>query len=296
MKRLTAAQRSAYETQGYLAPLDALTTEEADACRRQLEAELAPLGGRPDGRLRNKPHLLLRWAADLVRDARILDVVEDLLGPDLLVLHTTLFVKAPHDPGYVAWHQDMAYWDLSSDRILTAWVAITDSTKANGCLRVVPGSHRGAMRPHRLGRDPNNRLIRGQTVVGDLGTEDAACLELRAGQLSLHHGRTLHGSPANPSGTLRAGLAVRYIAPEVRQGGPRHSATPVRGRDTVGHYDHEPAPRFDYDPIARRWHTRSLRRYAVHVLWQALREPSLDHLALVGRMAARLDVLRAMLR
>lgn len=296
MKRLTDTQRAAYETRGYLAPIDALTTEEAGECHRQLEGEMAPLGGRPDGRLRNKPHLLLRWAADIVRDARILDAVEDLLGPDLLVLHTTLFVKTPHDSGYVAWHQDMAYWDLSSDRILTAWVALTDSTMANGCLRVVPGSHREPMLPHRLGRDPNNRLIRGQTVAADIAPERVAALELRAGQLSLHHGRILHSSPANPSGTLRAGLAVRYITPDVRQGGPRHSATPVRGGDAVGHYDHEPAPRFDYDPLARRWHARALRRYAAHVFWQALRHPSLGQLALVGRMAARLDVLRAMIR
>lgn len=296
MKRLTDAQRADYETRGYLAPIDALTSDEAADCRRQLETELAPLGGRPDGRLRNKPHLLLRWAADIVRDPRILDAVEDVLGPDLLALHSTLFVKAPNDPGYVAWHQDVAYWDLSSERILTAWVALTDSTIANGCVRVVPGSHREPLLPHRLGHDPNNRLIRGQAVAAEIAPERVAPLELRAGQVSLHHGRTLHSSPANHSGTLRAGLAVRYIAPDVRQGGPRHSATPVRGRDIVGHYDHEPAPRFDYDPIARRWHARSLRRYAAHVFWQAVREPSLAHLALIGRMVARLDMLRALIR
>jgi hypothetical protein len=105
----------------------------------------------------------------------------------------------------------------------------------------------------------------------------------------------LHGSPANPSSTLRAGLAVRYIACDVRQGGPRHSATLVRGRDRWGYYDHEPAPRHDHDPVARAWHRRSLRRYAAHVAWQALRHPSLDQLALIGRLAARRDMLRALL-
>jgi ectoine hydroxylase-related dioxygenase (phytanoyl-CoA dioxygenase family) len=296
MKRLTEAHRAAYDTQGYLAPIDALAVDEAAECRRRLEIELARTGGRPDTRLRNNTHLLLRWAAELVRDPRVVDVVEDVLGPDLLVLRSTLFVKAPSDSGYVAWHHDLAYWELSSERMVTAWIALTDSTTANACVRVVPGSHREPVLPHRLGRDPNNRLVRGQLVAAEIAPERVACIELRAGQLALHHGRTLHSSPANPSGALRAGLAVRYISPDVRQGGPRPSATLVRGRDTLGYYDHEPAPRFDYDPVARRWHTRTLRRYAAHVFWQALREPSLDHFAVIGRMASRLDMLRALIR
>jgi hypothetical protein len=296
MPHLTEAQRAAYETRGYIAPIDALSADEAADCRRQLEAVLAATGGRADGRLRNKTHLLLRWAADLAHDARIVDAVEGLLGPDLLVLHSTLFVKLPHDPDRIAWHQDLAYWDLSSERVVTAWIALTDSTTANACVHVVPGSHRDGLLPHRLGRDSRNRLIRGQLVADDIDPASVAGVELRAGQFSLHHGRLLHSSPANPSGTLRAGLAVRYIPPDVRQGGPRHGATPVRGRDPYRYYDHEPVPRYDYDPIAAAWHRRSLRRYAVHVAWQALRHPSLDQLALIGRLAARVDMLRAFIR
>jgi hypothetical protein len=151
------------------------------------------------------------------------------------------------------------------------------------------------MLPHRLGRDPNNRLIRGQTVGREIAPDEAVCLELRAGQFSLHHGRLLHGSPANPSGTPRAGLAVRYITPDVHQGGPRHGATPVRGSDRFGHYDYEPAPRFDFDPVAGAWHVRSLRRYAAHVVWQTLRRPSLQQLALIGRLGARFDILHALI-
>jgi ectoine hydroxylase-related dioxygenase (phytanoyl-CoA dioxygenase family) len=296
MAHLTAAERDAYAARGYVAPIEALSAGEAAACRRQLEIALAATGGRPDSALRNKPHLLWRWAAELVRDARIVDAAEDLLGPNLLVLHSTLFVKVPHDRSQVAWHQDVAYWDLSSDRAVTAWIALTDSTAANGCVRVVPGSHLEPLLPHRLGRDSDNRLIRGQVAKQYVDPASVAAVELRAGQMSLHHVRLLHGSPANPSAALRAGLAVRYIACDVRQGGPRHSATLVRGYDHHGYYDHEPAPRYDYDPIARAWHRRSLRRYAAHVAWQALRHPSLSHLAVVARLAARRDMLRALLR
>jgi chlorinating enzyme len=294
MTRLTPDQRAQFDAHGYVAPIDALGADEAADCRRRLEALLAPTGDRADTRVRNSPHLLLRWMADLVRDARVLDPVEDLLGPDLLVLRSTLFVKVPHDPGIVSWHQDLAYWDLSSDRTITAWIALTDSTIANGCLRVVPGSHRAPLLPHTLGRDRNNRLLRGQLVQADIPPERVAALELRPGQFSLHHGRLLHSSPANPSDTLRAGLAVRFISADTRQGGPRHGATLVRGVDAYGHYDHEPAPRVDGDPVAHAWHARALRRYALHVAWQSLRHPSPAHLRLLARLALRPDALRAM--
>ena len=293
-KRLSPAERAAFSADGYLAPVDVLGDVEVDGYRRQLQATLAATGGRTDTRLRNKPHLLLRWMAMLVRDVRVLDAVEDLLGPDLLVLRTTLFVKAARDPGHVTWHQDTAYWDLSEDRVVTAWIALTDSTTANGCVRVVPGSHRDGPIAHHLGHDRHNCLLRGQTAAIAVGAERIVPLELRAGQMSLHHGRLLHDSPGNPSDSMRAGLAVRYVSPDVRAGGPRQGATLVRGVDRFGHFDHEPAPRYDFDPVARAWHARALRRYAVHVVWQIARRPSRAHLALLARVAARADLFRAL--
>jgi len=293
-KRLTPDERAAFLADGYLAPLNVLDVAELRVYRGHLDAMLAATGGRADVRLRNKPHLLFPWLATLVRDARVLDAVEDLLGPDLLVLRTTLFVEAARDPGHVTWHQDTAYWDLSEDAVVTAWVALTDSTTANGCVRVVRGSHRDGPITHHLARDRHNCLLRGQTAAVAVGKDRVAPLELRAGQMSLHHGRLLHDSPANPSDGLRAGLAVRYVSPRVRAGGPRQSATLVRGVDRFGHFDHEPAPRYDFDPIARAWHARALRRYAVHVVWQIARRPSRAHLALLVRLSARRDVLRAL--
>jgi len=264
VKRLTRAQHAAFEAQGYLAPLDAFEPGEASAWRRQLHHALARSDGRADTALRNKPHLLLRWIAELVRDARVVDAVEDLLGPDLLILRSALFVKPPGDVGYVAWHHDTAYWDLSQERVVTAWIALTDSTVANGCVRVVAGSHREPPRPHRLGRDQNNRLARGQAVSVAVAPERVAHLELRAGQMSLHDGRVLHSSPANPSTLLRAGLAVRFIAPDVAQRGPRQGATLVRGTDRYGHFDHEAAPTAELDAGALATHADSQSRY-----WEA---------------------------
>jgi hypothetical protein len=296
MKRLSTTQRAAFADDGYLAPLDALSAEEATDYRRRLAALLGPTRAANSG-LRNKPHLLLRWVADIVCDPRVLDAVEDLLGPDLLVLRSVFFVKPPGDRGYLAWHQDVAYWDLTAgDRVVSAWIALTDSTVANGCVRVVPGSHREPLLEHRLAHDGNNRLVHGQAVTVDIPPERIACLELRAGQMSLHDGRILHGSLGNPSNELRAGLAVRFITPDVRQRGLRACAMLVRGVDSFGYYDHEPMPRFDDDPVARAWHARALRRYAVQVFWQALRHPSARQVSLIARMATRRDALRAMLR
>ena len=294
MTHLTPAQRTAYAAEGYLAPLDVLSSAEAAGCAQRVAAVLAPCRGRPDARLRNSPHLLLRWMADLVRDPRVLDPISDLLGPDLLVLRTTLFVKPPRDNGTVAWHQDLAYWDLSSDETLTAWIAFTDSTSGNGCVRVMPTSHRGPLLRHRLGNDQYNRLLRGQLVNVQATPDRIADLTLRAGQMSLHHGLTLHSSDANQSDATRAGLAVRFIAPHVRQRGPWPSAMLVRGHDRHGHYTLLPAPRFDGDPLARAWHRRCLRHYAAHVLWQVARHPSPQHFALLARLITRGDYLRAL--
>ena len=294
-RRLTPAQRSAFAADGYLAPLPLLSAEESARARAQLAAVLAAHSGRADARLRNSPHLLLRWVSDLARDARLLDAVQDLLGPDLLILRTTLFVKPPRDRGVVAWHQDLAYWDLSDSGCVTAWLALTDSTVANGCVQVVRASHRDGPVAHRTTDVADNRLVRGQQAEVDVAAARVVDLELRAGEMSLHHGLLLHGSPGNPSGTLRAGLAVRCISPATRQAGPRASATLARGVDVYGHFDHQPVPRFDGDPVAATWHRRAVRRLALQVLWECMRRPSWRDVSTLGRLALRRDLRRAVM-
>jgi chlorinating enzyme len=292
---LSDAQQARFATDGYLAPLDALTGADAAALCRRLEAVLTPSSGLADARLRNKPHLVFAWVAALVSHPRILDAVEALLGPDLLVLRSVFFVKPPRDPGYVAWHQDSAYWDLSDDRSVTAWIALTASTIENGCVHVVSGSHRGPLLDHRLARDPHNRLLRGQVATGDIPTDRITAIELQPGQFSLHDVRLLHSSPPNPSAALRAGLAVRYIPPDVRSAGPRQTALLVRGEDRYGFYDPEPLVRTDYDSRGLAAQARGLRAYALHSIGQILRRPTLGHLALLARMAMRPELLRAMI-
>ena len=276
-----------YRENGYLAPLPALTVAEAGVARLQLETLMRATDGLRDPAARHKPHLLTKWVSDLVRHPGILDAVESLLGPNLLVWRAVFFVKPGHTPDFVAWHQDSAYWRLEPDDVLTAWVALTPSTAENGCLRVAPGSHLHPAVPHSVRFSEHNLLVRGQAAAESVPDESARNLELAAGEMSLHHVRMLHGSGPNATGETRVGLAIRYIATRVRWSGRRQSASLVRGVDAFGHFDLEPEPRFDRDPAALSWHRRSRRRYAAELLAETLRHPTRATLRSAMRLLAR---------
>src|SRR5262245_42025249 len=141
-RSLSAAALAQYARDGYIFPVPVLSTDEARQYRLRVERVEGELGGPLRGYYRVKPHLLFTWLADLVRHPAILDAVEDVLGPDLLCWNTSFFTKEAQSPGFVSWHQDATYWGLSEPDVLTAWIAFTDSTPANGNMRVIPGSHR----------------------------------------------------------------------------------------------------------------------------------------------------------
>jgi hypothetical protein len=257
LKVLSASQVEAFHHDGYLFPLRALSGVEAHACLDRMERSEQQQGGPLQGPLRNKPHLIFTWAAELVRHPAILDAVEDLLGPDLLCWSSSMFTKEARDPAFVSWHQDSTYWGLSHPDIVTAWVALTVSHVANGCMRMVPGSHLKDQLPHRDTFAENNLLTRGQEVMVDVDAGAAVDIVLEPGEFSLHHVRIVHGSEPNPAPYRRAGLAIRYVPTYVRQTvGPRDSATLVRGVDSFKHFDPEPAPAFDLSPDAVALHRR----------------------------------------
>jgi ectoine hydroxylase-related dioxygenase (phytanoyl-CoA dioxygenase family) len=240
---LSSEQIAFFAERGYLAPLDAIGPAEAAATRARLERYIADHGGVPAGLagLRTKAHLRCPALMALVRRPAILDVVTDLIGPDLLCRSASVFLKDPGDPTYIAWHQDAAYWDLQPDDVVTAWIAISDSTLANGALEVIPGSHREELLPHGPSNDPANRLQHGQKIVAKIAPGRAVGLPLRAGAMSLHHVRIVHGSQPNRATDRRIGFAIRYVATHVRKLGPRRdSAILVRGTDRFGHFDPEP--------------------------------------------------------
>ncbi len=254
MKLLSEGLVQQYRDAGYLTPIRVLSTAEATPLRAKLEAFEAGAGPLA-GKLRQKSHLLFTWLNDLVRNKRILDAVEDIVGPDILCWGTSFFIKEAHNPAYVSWHQDSTYWGLDPADIVTAWVALSDSTTENGAMRVVPGSHTMAQVPHRDTFRPDNLLSRGQEVMVDVNDTNADTLTLAAGEMSLHHVRLIHGSEPNPSDQRRIGFAIRYLPTYVRQvAGPHDWATLVRGVDHFGNFELEQRPDADMSESAQAYH------------------------------------------
>ena len=239
-----------------------MSSDEALAIRRRLEAFETQAGGPLKGDLRHKSHLLFPWLDAVVHHPRIVDAIEDLYGPDLLCWSTNFFIKEANNPAYVSWHQDSTYWGLSTPDVVTAWVALTGSNAANGAMGFIPGSHRSDQIPHRDTFAKNNLLTRGQEIAVDVDASRAVTIELEPGEISLHHVRLVHGSPANPSNDRRIGFAVRYIPTRVAQVAGRDSASLVRGTDRFHHFDLEPRPSAEMDPAFVALHKEITERNA----------------------------------
>ena len=256
MAKLSADAIAQYEEHGYYAPLRAVSAAEATALRAALEdheAEFGPIRGRS----RTKTHLLFTWLDRLIRNPAILDAVESVIGPNILVWGSGFFIKEAHDRSFVSWHQDSTYWGLDPADIVTAWVAFSESTTENGAMRVIPGTHRMSQLAHVDTFAPENLLSRGQEVAVDVDPALAVTLELQPGEFSLHHVLLVHGSEPNPSPKRRIGYAIRYIPTYVRQVvGNTDSATLVRGVDSYGHFATDPAPDADYSEAAQANHAR----------------------------------------
>ncbi len=270
-KHLSDSQIKRFQTHGYLSPLDALSPEEADSCLCQLNEIEDLLGEDPQKYLKIKAHLAAPWMVELASHPAILDAVESLIGPDILLFGSSLFAKREYDDRFVSWHQDSAYYGLDPHEEVTAWVALTDATRDNGCLRVVPGSHLEADREHDETYDPQNLLARGQTIHG-IDDSASVYMELRRGQFSLHHERTVHGSEGNSTGQRRIGLAFFYMPAKVRSTLGRRTAHLVRGSDHYGNWDSDPVPRKVLEPecvdflkeIWKRYQDKSVSQAAKH--------------------------------
>ena len=248
-KLLSDAQIRAYRRDGYVCPIDVLTPAAAARYRVRLEAAEAAAGGSLPGPYRHKPHLVYTWAQELIRHPKILDAVEDVIGPDILAWESVFFIKEPHTEDYISWHQDITYWGLEAEAdVVTAWVALSPSTVESGCMRVVPGTHLREVVPHSDTFGEHNMLSRGQEIAVEVDEAHAIDLVLEPGQMSLHHVKIFHGSHRNRADDRRIGFAVRYLPPHVHQAVGADSATLVRGEDRFGYFELEPAPAADQAP------------------------------------------------
>ena len=260
-QKLDEAAVREYRERGFLAPIRVMPEAEARDLRARLERFERAQGGPLKGDMRHKTHLLFTWLDELIRRPTILDAVEALIGPDILVWNTNFFVKEAHDPAFVSWHQDSTYWGLSEPDVVTAWVAFTPSTPESGCMQVIPGSHLRDQLAHVDRYDPQNLLTRGQEIAVEINRSEAVDLVLAPGEMSLHHIRMAHGSEPNRSSDRRIGFAIRYLPPHVHQLAGRDSAMLVRGVDRFGHFDYEPRPAANFDAAAIVAHAAVMKRH-----------------------------------
>jgi hypothetical protein len=245
-KVLTPSQVDGYRRDGLLFPLPVFSAAEVThfrACHDELDRRL---GGRPSAKEKADCHLHFRWACDLASHPNVLDVVEDLIGPDILIHSSTVFAKYAGDGKFVSWHQDSHYWGLSEARLVSAWIALTDSTIENGCLRVLPGTHTRRFE-HLENPNERNILARGLTVSEAFDESKAVDLVLRAGEMSLHHADIIHGSNPNITSGPRIGFAVRYVSPAVKQERFHYRAILARGRDEYHHFQLQERPTADLE-------------------------------------------------
>lgn len=254
---LSAAQIEQYHEQGYVAPVPVMSAQEALAIRRELERFEATQGGQLRPAQRSRAYLLFGWLDRLIHDPRVLDVVEQLVGPDILCWSSIFWIKEAGSKSFVDWHQDNTYWGLSSRNVLTAWFAISDASEQAGCMSVIPKTHLGQTLEHEDTYHQDNMLTRGQRIK-DLDRSKAVAMPLRAGEMSLHNYCLAHGSGPNLSADRRIGVSLHFMPPQTRQVvGSWDCATLVRGVDAHRHFTPAPRPRFDLDPEAVAFHEKA---------------------------------------
>ena len=228
---LSRQQLDQYDRDGILFPIKVFSTDEVSFFRSELERVAASCG---EGSLKRLDglHLFFDWAYRLATHDALLNAVEAVLGGDILIDGTLVFYKPPQDSSYVSWHQDSVYsgWHLSPST--SAWVALTPSNRANGCMRVIPESHKQGLLRHANVRDDSNLLFRGEQVTA-VDESRALDVVLQPGEMSLHHSTIVHGSNPNTSDEPRIGFIVRFVTSQVSD--RDRPKLRVRGQTDCGH-------------------------------------------------------------
>lgn len=255
----------AYRRNGFVAGLPVFSNDQVADLRQQIEAleknHAQGAGGHDlDQFFRVNGHVVIPMLAEAARTPAILDAVEAVLGPNLLAWSVELFIKEPRSTKTVSWHQDITYWGMGeTDDEVTAWIALSDVSEQAGCMRFIPGSHKGGLADHEDTFDENNLLSRGQSIAG-IDEDKAVSGPLKPGEMSLHHGRCFHASGPNQSDDRRIGLAIRYVTPDVRDHAPGQDwAMPVRGETRAGGWDCIAGPRALFHPADLALYDRILK-------------------------------------
>jgi len=278
-RQLSAQQIRDYRANGYLYPLDGLNTDAVSRYRDELRGTEEHLGGSLmaiDKKFRGNLHFMCRWVDELARTPAILDVIEDLLGPDILLYTSRFFIKEPQSEGIAAWHQDSTYFGLRPYDHVTAWVALCDVTPETGPVEFAVGSHIRGQLQQQSGVIKNSVNTAGQIIVEWFDQTEIDRAILKPGQFSLHHTCAVHQSQPNRSDQQRIGLALSYIPTRTRYIGKRRMpACLVRGEDTLGHFDLQPPPQVDFGKTEMQRHDTTFKAY-IESFYEQLGEAEKD--------------------
>ena len=242
MSNLSLEQINQYNEDGYISPIDVLSTDEAGEINQEIERIEKDWPNELEGLGRNYVHLISPVFDKIPHNPKILDVVESIIGKDILVCGTTLFIKNPDQKGFVSFHQDAKYIGLEPHNWVTGWLAVTDANEENGCMRMLKGSHKEDLKFHSQKFDEHNLLTRGQTIE-NVPIDETTPVILKAGQLSLHHPKIIHGSGLNKTEDRRIGFAIQsYIGSNVDQVFGKIYVQQARGGDTYKYHQHVSRP------------------------------------------------------
>ncbi len=266
MNSLSTDQIAAWRRDGFLFPFPLLDAGERQECLDGLarfEGWLgAPVNATKDLNWRTMPHITLPWVTRLARDPRILDRIEALIGPDILVWTSTFFIKEPGTPTIAAWHQDSTYYGLEPREEAAAWIALTDANSASGCMEVLSFDGAPKQMRHAAHVIENSVNRAGQEITEPIDDSRPVAMELRAGQFSIHHGLCLHRSGPNTAEHRRIGLGINFIPAHAKPTGAlRTAAMLVRGEDRWGHFELIDPPKTELDADAVAAHDRAVGLY-----------------------------------
>jgi non-haem Fe2+, alpha-ketoglutarate-dependent halogenase len=265
MKALSKQQVDNYRRDGFLFPLPALTPAEAARGLGDLERIESRLGAplpQSEMKWRGAAYVYSPAVDAMVRNARILDIVEDVIGPNILVYWATYFIKDPGTPAFTAWHQDATYFGLTPLEHVTAWLALSDASREAGCMDVISGHGAQRQYHHSAARLVHSINGAGQVIIEPIDDRETVAMELKAGELSLHHTMCLHRSAPNRAAHRRVGLGISYIPTHVRPTcETRMSALLVRGVDDYNYFDHLSAPAGELTPESIAAHADTYKRF-----------------------------------
>ena len=256
--------REAFDEQGFLTGIEVLPPDRAEYYAGKCSAFIDSYSTHPSFSewTYYRTELVLQWVAELAAENALLDIVEALIGPDILLWNAFLPAKPPKTEAHFGWHQDATYWPVApAEQIVSAWIALSAVDQRSGGMQMAHGSHLLGPLTHEATYDETSMLRRGQRITAPVSESTICAIDLLPGQASFHHTLTLHRSGPNQSDDWRLGVGFNYVSAEVGPlPGYEDSAMPLRGNVENSRFAFTQAPAADLDATALERYEAALQR------------------------------------